>query len=85
MFLTLMEMMWGGDNRKHGDVALHLCLHQFADNRLRDKVVMADAAIDNKGAGDDRGLAPGSAQHARLQRNFERTGHIEDFDRRGRF
>ncbi len=80
VFFTLMEMMRGKDNRKNGHAARHLRLHQGVDNALRHEVVPVDAAIYDKGAGDDRGIFPAPRQHPRLQWYFERAGHIESFN-----
>src|SRR3982074_3458225 len=43
-----------------------------------------DAAIDHEPGRDDRGVTPGLGEQLRVQRDLERTRHLEQIDMRAR-
>src|ERR1700694_5457290 len=81
---ALVEMLrrqYRGEYRHFG-AQLHI--HQRLDHGVGDKFMAVDAAIDHEPGRDDRGVASGLGEQLRVQRDFERTRHLEQIDLRAR-
>jgi hypothetical protein len=80
MGLGFLEVMRCQNHRQDRHVGGELHFHDRIDHRCGDKIVPVDAAVDDEGTADDGGIFAGSRQCLRMQRNFERSRHIDDID-----
>jgi hypothetical protein len=79
---ALVELLWRQHRREYRHFSAQLHIHQRLDDGVGNKFMAIDAAIDHEPGGYDRGVAPGLGEQLRVQRDFERTRHLEQIDLR---
>src|SRR5467141_4039014 len=80
----LVELLWCQHRGEYRHFGAQLHVHQRLDHGVGDKFMAVDAAIDHEPCRYDRGVAPGLGEQLRMQRDFERTRHLEQIDLRAR-
>src|SRR5712672_3194788 len=81
---ALVELLRRQHRGEHRHLGAQLHIHQRLDHGVGDKFMAVDAAIDHEPCRYDRGVAPGLGEQLRMQRDFERTRHLEQIDLRAR-
>src|SRR5215469_4586630 len=78
VLVMLMKVLRRQNGRYHRDFGVQLNPHQPADNGFSDELVPVNAAIDDEPGGNDGGIAPALGEQQRVQRNLQRSGHLEE-------
>ena len=85
VFIPGVKMVRRQYHRQHRYAKFELHRQQGTDDRIGHEFVPVDASVDHEAAGCDRVVAASCRQPARVQRQFERTGHFEHVDRPERY
>src|SRR5713101_1766482 len=81
---ALVELLRRQHRGEHRHLGAQLHIHQRLDHGVGDEFMAVDAAIDHEPRRYDRGVTPGLGEQLRMQRDFERTRHLEQIDLRAR-
>src|SRR6266404_4299907 len=79
---ALMELLWRQYRGEYRHFGAQLHIHQRLDHGVRDKFMAVHAAIDHESRSDDRRVPASLGEQLRVQRDFERTRHLEQIDMR---
>jgi len=80
VLVMLMKVLRRQDGRYDRHLGVELDAHQSLDHGVGNELVPVDAAIDDEPRGNDRGIAPALGEQQRMQRNFQRSGHLKKVD-----
>src|SRR6516162_1156283 len=80
VLVMLVEVLRRQDGRYDRHLRVQLNAHQSADHGFGDELMPVDPAIDHEPGGNDGGIAPAFGEQQRVQRNFQRSGHLEKVD-----
>src|SRR5262249_8852218 len=80
MLSVLVELLRRQYCRYHRDLDFQLYGHQGIDDRVGDKLVPIDPAVDDEAAGHDCGVAAAAGEKLGMQRNLESAGHLVEID-----
>src|SRR3984893_15006827 len=78
MLVMLVEVLRRQDRRYDRHLGVQLNAHQPADDGVSDELVPVNATIDDEPGGNDGGIAPALGEQQRVQRNFQRSGHLKE-------
>src|SRR6267378_5270279 len=81
---ALVELLRRQHRGEYRHLGAQLHIHQRLDHGVCDKFMAVDTAIDHEPRRYDRGVTPGLGEQLRMQRDFERTRHLEQIDMRAR-